>query len=453
MKLYRYIIRNHITPLLFSCFILIFIFLLQFLMRFADRIVGKGIDTWIILKLVVFNLAWIVVLVVPMSVLIATLMAFGNMSQRNEIAIMKASGISVYKMMIAPLIMSSVIAYLLVQFNNNVYPDANHNARILMSDIARTKPTFSIVPGVFSNDIPNISLLVRDIDPKTNTLKDLSIFNYSNPNSITLITAKKGYITFSTDNKKLILELFDGEIHEKAMTDREIYRRMLFKRHRIGMVSDAFSFSQSTPGGQRGGREMSAADLMEVADSLRNIQKNYKKLFTSEVKRIMLKDDDCYATPKAPEQLVNASISGMMTSNSNIMNAQFQNVKYYEDEVNSYMVEYYKKYSIPVACIIFILIGAPLGIMIRKGGFGMAAGVSLFFFLIYWAFLIGGEKLADRSIVSPFWAMWGANVLMGFFGAIITYRANRELGNLSFDFLKKLTPKNFRKREEEQEDE
>ncbi len=118
-------------------------------MKFADRMVGKGLDGWIITKLIVFNLSWMVVLVVPMATLVATLMAFGNMSQNNEVTIMKSSGVSLYKMMLAPIVASLVLSYLLYLFNNEVLPDANHEAKNLMSDISRTKPTLSLEPGFF----------------------------------------------------------------------------------------------------------------------------------------------------------------------------------------------------------------------------------------------------------------------------------------------------------------
>jgi lipopolysaccharide export system permease protein len=108
------------------------------------------------------------------------------------------------------------------------------------------------------------------------------------------------------------------------------------------------------------------------------------------------------------------------------------------------MVEIHKKYALPVACIVFILIGAPLGVMVRKGGFGVAASISLFFFVIYWAFLIGGEKLADRNIITPFWGMWSANILLSIAGIILTTKTVQETIILNFNFLKKLIPKQWR---------
>lgn len=451
MKLAKYIILNHIVPFIFSTLILIFIFLLQFLMKYADKIVGKGLSLWVIVKLISYNLAWIVVLVIPMSVLISTLMAFGNLSQRNEITIMKASGISVYKMLIPPILWSLIITHFLVYFNNNIYPDANHNARLLLSDISKTKPTLSLVPGVFSKEIPNNSILVRKLDPNSNIMEDITVYNYTNPNQISIITAKKGKVFFTTDNSKLIFELEDGEIHQKTNDNNEIYQKFVFKNHKIAFPADEFNFKQSSTVAQRGGREMSAADLEEVADSLKIIQKQYIKSFQAIFEK-SLADSLFYLASQYSNDEKEYQFHLKLGSNINVLRTQIENIKYYQDEINSYLVEYHKKYSIPFACIVFIIIGAPLGIKIKKGGFGVAAGVSLLFFLIYWAFLIGGEKLADRSIIAPFWAMWTPNILLFIVGIIITYRANQELSSFDFTSLTKLIPKKFRSEKEQEFD-
>lgn len=412
-------------------------------MKYADKIVGKGLSLWVIVKLISYNLAWIVVLVIPMSVLISTLMAFGNLSQRNEITIMKATGMSVYKMLIPPILWSLIITHFLVYFNNNIYPDANHNARLLLSDISKTKPTLSLVPGVFSKEIPNNSILVRKLDPNSNIMEDITVYNYTNPNQISIITAKKGKVFFTTDNSKLIFELEDGEIHQKTNDNNEIYQKFVFKNHKIAFPADEFNFKQSSAVAQRGGREMSAADLEEVADSLNVIQKQYIKSFQAIFEK-SLADSLFYLASQYNNDEKEYQFHLKLGSNINVLRTQIENIKYYQDEINSYLVEYHKKYSIPFACIVFIIIGAPLGIKIKKGGFGVAAGVSLLFFLIYWAFLIGGEKLADRSIISAFWSMWTPNILLFVVGIIITYRANQELSSFDFSILTRLIPKKFR---------
>ena len=128
----------------------------------------------------------------------------------------------------------------------------------------------------------------------------------------------------------------------------------------------------------------------------------------------------------------------------NIITSGFRRVEYVQSEIDKYMVEVHKKYSIPVACIVFVLIGAPLGVMVKKGGFGVAASISLFFFLIYWAFLIGGEKLSERGFFSPFWGMWSANILLGSIGILFTLKSVKETVTINFSFLKKIIPKQLR---------
>jgi lipopolysaccharide export system permease protein len=122
-----------------------------------------------------------------------------------------------------------------------------------------------------------------------------------------------------------------------------------------------------------------------------------------------------------------------------------------DKEIDSYMVEVHKKYSLPFACIVFVLIGAPLGTMTRKGGFGMAAGISMSFFLIYWSFLIGGEKLADRNLISPFLGIWGANIFLGIIGIILMVKSARETITLDFNFLVKLIPRSWKSQPENNE--
>src|SRR5690606_19567084 len=216
------------------------IFLLQFLMKFADRLVGKGLDSFVVIQLIVYNLAWMLVLVVPMASLVSTLMAFGSMSQNNEITILKSSGISLYRMMIAPLIASAVIGYLLILFNNDVLPDANHQAKILLQDISRKKPTLSLEPGVFSQEVANYAILVRGIDQSNNELTDVTIYDYSNPLSVNDVTAKKGRLFFSKDQTKLIMDLQNGEIHESNSAETNLYRKLLFDKHRITMPAEQF---------------------------------------------------------------------------------------------------------------------------------------------------------------------------------------------------------------------
>lgn len=451
MILTFYILKNHAIPFIFALLTLMGIFLLQFLMKAADMLVGKGLDGWIIFQLIVFNLAWMVVLVIPMAVLISTLMAFGAMSQNNEVTIMKSSGVSLLRMMSGPFVASIAVAVFLVYFNNRILPDANHKAKMLMYDISQKKPTLSLESGVFSQEVNNYAILVREIDQTTNSLNGVTIYDYSNPSKINIVTAKRGKIYFTPDMTKLLMDLNEGEIHEAEADGTTLYRRLEFSRHRISMNADQFSFQQSS-GGTRGDRELNSADMQLRIDSLSAIRKDYVAMLTVEVNKNFFGDSlqkPIRSNRKLPAN--QADIQSLINSAQNAKNnilSHLVRVQMIQREINKYSVEIHKKYSIPVACMVFILLGAPLGVMTRKGGFGMAASISLFFFLIYWAFLIGGEKLADRNILTPFWGMWGANILMGFTGIVLTYKSMQETITLDFSFLQKLVPKRFRNKTE-----
>jgi lipopolysaccharide export system permease protein len=454
MILFRYILRNHVGPFLFALVTLIFMLLFNFLTKFADRLVGKGLGFWVITKLVVYNLAWMVVLVVPMSVLVATLMAYGNMANNNEIAIMKASGISIYKMIFPALLVSIIIGFLLVEFNNKVYPDANHHARLLMQDISNKKPTLSLVPGLFSQEVPDYAILVKKIKENSNELEDVTIYDYTNPFQMNVITAKKGRIYFSKDQKKLIMDLYDGEINESNSNDYSVYRKLVFTKHRIFMDAEQFTFQQSTPGGPRGDRELSASDMVVIVDSLKKIRNDYLTKLKNDASNFLNPGVDkrnIYSPISTSQEYNMIRVKERMATARNIILSDVEFCKLNKEDINRYEVEIHKKYSIPFACIVFILIGAPLGMMTRKGGIGVAAGISIIFFLIYWAFLIGGEKLSDRGMLSPFLGMWSANIVLAILGIFLTLKAARETITINFSFIQKIIPKNWRMPQEENE--
>jgi len=444
----RYILRAHFIPFVFSTLTLMGIFLLQFMMKFADRLIGKGLDTWLLIKLVLFNLSWMLVLVVPMATLVATLMAFGNFSQNNEITILKSSGVSLYRMMRGPFFASIILAILLFLFNDKVLPDANHQAKILMSDISQQKPTLSLEPGFFSQEVSNYAILVREIDSKSNVLSGVIIYDYTTPAKINVVTAEKGKIYFTADQKNLVMDLWRGEIHESDVKRTSLYRKLIFDKHRIVMDGSQFSFQQ-TQGGIRGERELGVDTMKAIVSGYQVERQRQIKFLKSETSKFFFADSssiNAYPNPVrvVSDKLVFARVLDKIRTAKNNITSKARNVEYTEREMEKYEVEIYKKYSIPAACIVFILIGAPLGVMVRKGGFGVAASISLFFFLVYWSFLIGGEKLAERGFFSPFIGMWAANFLLGFLGIILTIKTNQETITITFNFLKKLIPKRFR---------
>ena len=455
MIAHRYILKAHLIPFIFSTLTLMGIFLLQFMMKFADRLVGKGLDTWLLIKLVVFNLSWMLVLVIPMATLVATLMAYGNFSQNNEITILKSSGVSLYKMMAGPFIASILLAILLFLFNDKVLPDANHQARLLMQDISQQKPTLSLEPGFFSQEVSKYAILVREINSNTNELNGVTIYDYTTPAKINVVTATTGKIYFTADQKNLVMDLWRGEIHEADVKETGLYRKLIFDKHRIVMDGSQFSFHQSQ-GGIKGERELGVDTMNAIVGNFRAEREQQLNFLKVESNKFFFTDSSFISVypnrvPAVSDKLVLARVLDKIRTAKNNITSKARSVEFSDREIEKYEVEIYKKYSIPTACIIFILIGAPLGVMVRKGGFGVAASISLFFFLIYWAFLIGGEKLAERGFFSPFIGMWAANFLLGFLGIVLTIKTNQEAKTITFNFLKKLVPKRFRSHHETDE--
>ena len=451
MILFRHILRAHFAPFIGSFFVLMFLFVLQFMMKFMDQLAGKGLSGAVIVELMVLNLAWIVVLAVPMAVLVATLMAFGGLSANSEITAMKASGVSLYRMMFPVLIVSGFLTYLMVEFDNKVLPEANHRLKTLTTDIRRKKPTFTLVPGLFSQDLPGYSMLVRKTFAESNNLEGVIIYDFTNPNKNVLITAKRGVLSFSSDYRRLIMDLYDGEIHELTTTDNMSYRNIQFQRQVLTTQAEGFDFERSGENTfTRGNRELSAGEMLYIVDSLQgqaNASRNrlnaltdglQEKLFTGSI----AKQSSSYASWRAIEPFTNISSQLMMLRNA--LDGEHANYAYIDRTMKQFWVEIHKKYSIPVACFVFVLVGAPLGVMSRRGGFGVAASLSLGFFLLYWASLIGGEKLADRELIEPWLGMWIANIVIGALGIILTYRIAKENVELRFDWMKHLVPRRLR---------
>lgn len=437
MIIYKYILKAHAGPFVFSLMTLMFLFLFQFLIKSIDQLVGKGLSLWIIIQLISLNLAWMVTLAVPMAVLVATLMAFGGLSSANEITIMKAGGISLKKLMIPVMLLALVVTYLMVLFNNDVLPEANHQARILLQDISKTKPTFILESGKFSDDIGGARILVKKTFENSNNLEGVFIYDYSNPEKRNVISAESGDISFTSDFKFIIMNLRNGEIHQTNLRDlTKDYRVVKFQEHRITLDAAGFGFQRSSDNAfSRGDRELSSRSMNSIVDSLKIFKVKNKDNFIEEIRSSVQKlaglnyKDTVYRemTESGMRSSSKDSIlvlMSMIKSKKDMFGNQLLTSAMIQKQIDSYDVEIYKKYSIPFACLVFALIGAPLGYRVKRGGFGIAAGFSLLFFLLYWASLIGGEKLADRDLLSPFLGMWLVNILLGLFGLYLMFKSS-----------------------------
>ncbi len=362
-KLDDYIVKEHLLPFLGGLSVLTLIMILDRVFDLLDLFLRKGIKFLIVLKVFILSLPFILALTVPMAALIATLMAFGRLSQDFEVMAMKSFGISLKRMLVGPLVFGFLIFVVMSIFDNTVLPDANHKLKNLLIDIHEKKPVAQIKEGVFTN-IDNYLIYVRSKNERTSEVKDVMIQQVLPDGRVRTIFADAGKLVSTPE--KIVFYLKNGEIHETEGPREEQYRIVKFTKQVITIpVNFKLIMHQRQ---YRGAREMSASMLYHRIERLKR-----------EIKRFG--------------------------------NTDKGKVKYMRKRISQLWVEIHKKFSIPFAAIAFILMGAPIAVMTRKSGFSTAFGISFLLFMFYYIFLVGGEELADRAIIPPLVAMWFPNIL------------------------------------------
>ena len=430
--LYRYILKEHIGPFLFAFLTILFVFTLQFVTRFFDRFVGKGLEFFVVAELIALQIAWMVVLAVPMAVLIATLVAFGNLTNNSEMTVMRAGGLSLYQLIVSVLLAGALLAGLMERFNNIVLPEANYQAKLLLRDITRAKPSFGLTENAFSGLVDGYSILVRETGKNADTLKGITIYETKEDDEKTVITAESGNIEFTSDYHYLILTLYNGEMHELHGGDKEEYRIMTFDKHRFVFSSTGYGFER-TDGSEvrRGDRELSAKRLYSMGmqfkkranDAVAQIGQNLarEREAINALKNVVRTQ---HVTGEQVTQKRNAEAVEQVEKILARIDREIEHMDRSRKMYNKYMVEFHKKYALSFACIVFVLVGAPLGVLAKRGGFGIGAGLSLVFFILYWSLLIAGEKLSDRGLLDPGISMWLANIVMLLVGLIAMFRVS-----------------------------
>lgn len=445
----KYLIRESVGPFFFGLGIITLVLIMDFLVDIMNLIINKGIGIPLVMELFALNLAWMLALSVPMAVLVSVVMVFGRLASDNEITACKACGVPFYRLVLPALGVAVVLTIVMIGFSDRVLPEANHRARMLLTDITRKKPTWQLEENIFLDHFEGYHIRVKTISRKTSEISDIIIIQTINTERI--ITANRGKMYFSPDGSTLILELEDGEILELNSKAHEGISRTEFVKQTIAIPGASSDLQRSTES-TRGDREMTVAMMTE-----QNRQRQ------SKIDAAIGESDSLMYL--ALERLLNIpemSLSKEISRTQAVDNAYRENrdirnkitflkksIDNYRREINSMDVEVEKKFSIPAACISFVLIGAPLGSLARKGGFATGIALSLFFFIIYWTFLIGGEQLADSGSLPAFWAMWFPNIIVGGAGIILNIIYIRQSSVISLiDRLKSLV-NIFRSRKDE----
>lgn len=434
-----YILRLHLVPFLLGFGVVTFVFEMDVLFDYLDLVINRGVPAPAVLQLFVLSLGFVIALSVPCAVLIATLMTFGRLSQDNEITALRASGVHLFRAMLPPLWAAGALAVGLVLFNNYVYPDANHAFASLLVDIGRMRPTVKLQEGVFITDFPGYNLLVQSVNGMTNEMRGVTIYQLHAGSPPTTILAKRGFLTYTPDGRTAILELEDGEIHEipPGEDGPSRYHRLVFRKHTIN-IQGAGGMLERTVRSARGDREKSATQLLlerkdVLADYDRSLASHRQHFIATGVPARQL-------AALAPERAPLAARLGMWFQSvvrrsdpledvAKEFPALQLDVNLWSMERNALLrraaglaVEVHKKFALPVACVVFVLIGAPIGMRVRRAGPAVAF-LSIGFFLFYYVCLIGGEELANRLLVPPWFAMWIANLVLGAAGLDLTARA------------------------------
>ena len=443
----KYLFNQSLIPFVLSVGVITTVLFLQFLIRAVDRFLGKGLDALTIFEYLYLNLAWIIALSVPMSLLISSVMTFGRMAQQNEITALKSAGVSLYNIIKPALWFGTFVAVGLCIFNNFILPEMNYNARLLARDIYKKKPELSIEPGYFVDMIPQYTMIVKEMDGKD--FKDVKIFSKNKESEQTTIYANAG--SLSSNDNIITIDLMDGEIHEIDLSDYDYYRKIRFKTHQITISMDELMLNRTTES-NRTDREMRVPQMInEIArnkllisqiyeridkvkaeigitdpniNSLENIEKEVDKLKQSKV-NANVRDEQYNENVPIPN-IENKQYILSLTNNARQFKNEFTLIENYEKTNNKFKVEIHKKFTLAIACILFTLVGAPLGILVRSGGMTIASGLSIAFFLIYYILLIWGEQLADRNLLNPGLGSWLPNIILFVSGMIILKLSNKK---------------------------
>lgn len=472
----RYILKEHIGPLVFALSALTSLLLLNYVAKRFGDLVGKGLPWSVIAEFFLLSIPFTVAMTLPMAVLVSTLHAFSRLASENEITAFKASGVSMQRLM-RPVIMAAFgLTIFMVWFNDQVLPRANHRLAVLTTDISRVKPTLALSEQII-NEVVRGQLYLRAgrISERTNQMRDVTIYDLSDATRRRTIVADSGTLAFSESGEDLVLTLFTGAMTELAPNEPQRLQRNFFEKNIVKVRGVATRLERDTTvEGYKSDRELTVCELQAKVEesrvsrdslmqrlsrsspeAVRAVRKSgggpgLGRLYCNGVRAVFgvasaqaaeLPQDttsppgasvttiadsalpvaDSTPAPKSAAQIASEALASPIMIEGMKTELQVAN-----RSVGSYQVEIEKKFAIAAACVVFVLLGAPIALRFPRGGVGMTIGVSLGVFGLYYIGLIGGEALADRSILPPFWAMWSTNVALGVVGIYLTARLGHE---------------------------
>jgi len=384
--LQRYVPRQFVPPFFLAILMLTFVLLMDRLFLLADLLVCKGVAVSIVSEIMMLSLPFVVGVCAPLGSLIAGVVTFGRMAENNEIQAIRAAGIPAYRILLPTGAACGLLMLGMVGFNGFVVPESQHRVRNLLTDVARKKPAMRIREGVFMDDFPGYLMNIGSIDQRRSTVRNVVIFETGKGKGTPgFVTAPRGEISYTEDDRYMVLTLYDGEMHE--LGDSNDYRRLSFRKHVINVPMDVELIRHDRE--YRGDDEMT---LLQLSDQIRQLRKEGADI-TVKVRSARLE-----AAKSGPAKL---KLEELVTR-----------LHYKRLEAGRYEAAFHKGLSLAFSAFFFVLFGAPVGLLLRRGGVGTGFIVGLVFFAVYYVLLLVGENLAESGKLSPFIGMWLPNIIL-----------------------------------------
>jgi len=452
-KLYRLILRSYLGPLVLTFFIALFILVMQFLWKYIDDLVGKGLQWQVIGELLFYASTTFVPLALPLAILLSSLMTFGNLGERYELVAIKSAGISLRKVMKPLVILSVGISIFAFFFSNNILPVANLKFKSILYDVRQQKLSLNIREGIFYDGIEGYVMRIGKKDKDGITIRDIMIYDHSSRMGNTTVTlAEWGKMIQSEDGATLELTLFDGYNYDEKTdkrneTKRPFQRTYFSEQYRLFDLSD-FKMMRTDEELFRNHYQMLNLDqLGKAGDSLRkeNQVRTTGLLRSTEMSYFYHNQLDSVHFANLPDtirqisnipacdSLTKAEMLQVYDMAMNSARNTRSNVEFNRADMDArnvllrkHQVEWHRKFTLSIACLVLFFIGAPLGAIIRKGGLGLPLVISVVFFVIYHVISMTGEKSVKAGTMDPFLGMWLSSVVLLPLGILLTLKATTD---------------------------
>jgi len=435
---------------------------MQFLWKYVDDLIGKGLESYLVLKLLFYYSASMVPLALPLAVMLSSLMLFGNMGESYELTSLKSAGISLLRLMKILAIVVLFISMGAFFFSNNVIPFAHLKFSALLWDITQQKPALNIKEGVFYNGIDGYSILIKKKDPDNRTIYDIKIYDHtSGRGNDNVLVAQRGEMLTSPDKRFLIMKLYNGTQYQEVVSKnknkhRDEQFRVTFQEWRKVFDLSEFKMTRTDEELFKNHYQMlNISQLNQMIDSLSEGLRTAKNSLSKYIKPYLyFKRENIDSLMKIPgnqsyivehnerkktsEQYAISKRSLDVARNiKGFISINKRDIEMKKTYLAKHEIEWHRKFSLSIACLVLFFIGAPLGAIIRKGGLGMPLVVSVIFFLIFHTLSITGEKLVKQLILSPIVGMWLSTAILLPLGLFLTYKAmnDSKLLNIEWYFI------------------